>query len=353
MSKQVNPRRTYKSAGVDIDSGNALVEDIKPLAASTARAGSYGSIGSFGALFDIAAAGYKDPILVSGTDGVGTKLLMAIETNIYDTIGIDLVAMCANDVLAQGAEPLFFLDYFACGTLDRKIARDVVKGISDGCKQASCALAGGETAEMPGMYAQDHFDLAGFCVGAVERSKLLPSGVIPGDIVVGLPTSGAHANGYSLIRKVIKETGAELRAPAPFDPNIELGKLLMQPTRIYVKEAMNALNSGGKIKAFAHITGGGLVENVARILPNQTDVIIDARNWELPPLFYWLHKSGNIELKELYRTFNCGIGFIIVIAADMEPELKEVFGSDAIQIGKILPGNESSSSNCKLIGLEL
>ena len=352
MSKQANPRTTYKSAGVDIDSGNALVENIKPIVAGTARLGSHGKIGSFGGLFDLSATTYKDPVLVSGTDGVGTKLLIAIESKIYDTIGIDLVAMCANDVLSQGAEPLFFLDYFSCGKLDISIAENVIKGIADGCLEAGCALIGGETAEMPGMYSKDHFDLAGFCVGAVERSNILPTNnVKSGDIVFGLPSSGAHANGYSLIRKIINETDSDLLEPAPFDKHKILAEVLLRPTRIYVKEAIKVIQSNIKIKAFAHITGGGLVENITRVLPDSTNLIINTDSWELPPLFQWLHKCGNLDFIELYRTFNCGIGFAIIINPDEEISLRELLDFEPIKIGEIVDGNTANPPSCKLLGL--
>lgn len=305
----------YKSAGVDIDVGDRLVRTIGPLAKSTARPGADGALGGFGGLFDLKAAGFTDPILVSGADGVGTKLKLAIATGRHDTIGIDLVAMCANDVLAQGAEPLFFLDYFATGVLREDVAASVVAGVADGCRQAGCALVGGETAEMPGMYAEGDYDLAGFCVGAAERGALLPRDVADGDVLIGLASSGAHSNGYSLIRKIVEDTNAHLDAPAPFDAAIDLGAALLAPTRIYVK-AVTPLIRAGDIKAFAHITGGGLTDNTPRVMPSGLAPQYDDRALSLPPLFAWLQDAGAVSDADMRRTFNCGIGGVVVCAPE-------------------------------------
>ena len=355
-SEPAIPSRTYKSAGVDIAAGNALVSAIKPLVEATARPGVMGSFGGFGGLFDPAKAGYRDPVLVSSTDGVGTKLLLALATGHHDTIGIDLVGMCANDVLAQGAEPLFFLDYFACGKLEGDTAAAVVAGIAEGCRQAGCALIGGETAEMPGMYAPGHYDLAGFCVGAVERESILPrSDLCAGDVVLGVPSSGAHANGYSLIRRIVDEEQADLTAPAPFDASVTLGDALMAPTRLYIKEALAAIKASNGVKAFAHITGGGLLENVPRVLPTGLNVDIDANAWALPPLFKWLLEQGNVAPLELCRTFNCGIGLVVVAAPDAAPAIIDAFNGEAIEIGVVTPGDTSKTDEpaaCRMVGLE-
>ena len=289
---------------MDIDAGNALVEAIKPLAKATARKGSDAGLGGFGAFFDLKAAGYTDPILVATTDGVGTKLKIAIEANQHGTIGIDLVAMCVNDLVVQGAEPLLFLDYFATGKLDVENGRQIVAGISDGCLQAGCALVGGETAEMPGMYAKGDYDLAGFAVGAVERGRQITgSDVKAGDVVLGLGSSGVHSNGYSLVRKVVSVAGLDYSAKAPFDPSKTLGEALLAPTRIYVKSCLAAIRAGG-VKALAHITGGGLLENIPRVLPKDLACEIDAASWQQPPVFGWLRKTAGIDAQEMARTFN-------------------------------------------------
>jgi phosphoribosylformylglycinamidine cyclo-ligase len=310
----------YKKAGVDIDAGDRLVKAIGPLAKATARPGADGSLGGFGGLFDLKAAGFEDPILVSGTDGVGTKLKIAFDTGIHNTIGIDLVAMCANDVLAQGAVPLFFLDYFACGKLDEGVAEAVISGIADGCKQCGAALIGGETAEMPGMYPDGEYDLAGFCVGAAERGTLLPlhdgqGAMKAGDVLIGLPSSGAHSNGYSLIRKIVAESGADWHAPAPFNASESLAEALLKPTRLYVK-ALEPLLAAKQIKGFAHITGGGLTDNVPRILPKGLAVSYDDDALTLPPLFQWLQETGKVSDADMRRTFNCGIGGVVVVSKD-------------------------------------
>ena len=306
---------TYRDAGVDIDAGNALVEAIKPLAKATRRLGADADLGGFGALFDLKRAGFTDPLLVASTDGVGTKLKIAIDTGRHETIGIDLVAMCVNDLLAQGAEPLFFLDYFACGKLDVAAARTVVSGIAEGCREAGCALIGGETAEMPGMYAAKDYDLAGFSVGAVERGALLPRGDIAiGDVLIGLPSSGPHSNGYSLIRRLVASEGLSWDAPAPFAPGRSIAEALLTPTRIYVKPVLSALRETGAIKAVAHITGGGLIENLPRVLPGGVAAQIDLSSWTAPALFGWLARAGKLETTELLRTFNAGIGLVIVAA---------------------------------------
>jgi phosphoribosylformylglycinamidine cyclo-ligase len=308
---------TYASAGVDIDAGDALVEAIKPLAKSTARPGANADLGGFGGAFDLKAAGFKDPVLVSGTDGVGTKLRLAIDTGIVGTVGIDLVAMCVNDVLAQGAEPLFFLDYFATGKLDPARGAEIVKGIAQGCRMAGCALIGGETAEMPGMYEGEDFDLAGFVVGAAERGHLLPreSDMVPGDMLIGLASSGAHSNGYSLIRRVIEHAGLEFDSEAPFAPGRKLGEALLEPTRIYVKSLMPLVRAG-QIKGLAHITGGGITENTPRMLPGQLSFEVDYASFERPAVFRWLESAGGIAEAEMRRTFNCGIGMIAAVAAE-------------------------------------
>jgi phosphoribosylformylglycinamidine cyclo-ligase len=311
----INTSPLYKAAGVDIDAGEALVDAIKPLAASTRRKGADASLGGFGALFDLKAAGFTDPILVSSTDGVGTKLKIAIETGRHDGVGIDLVAMVVNDILVQGAEPLFFLDYYATGKLDVAVATKVVAGIAEGCRQAGCALTGGETAEMPGMYAAKDYDLAGFAVGAAERGRLLPRDVKPGDVLLGIESSGVHSNGFSLVRKVIADNGLTFESPAPFDASKPLAEILMQPTRIYVKSCMPLVREG-LIKAMAHITGGGLVDNIPRVLPDGTDAIIDANGWALPPVFRWLKSAGRIDDAEMARAFNCGIGLVVVVAKE-------------------------------------
>jgi len=305
----------YKKAGVDIDAGERLVDAIGPLAKATARPGADAALGGFGGLFDLKAAGFKDPILVSGTDGVGTKLKIAFETGLHDTIGVDLVAMCVNDVLAQGAEPLFFLDYFATGKLDEKTAARVVAGIARGCAEAGCALVGGETAEMPGMYGPGEYDLAGFCVGAAERSRLLPRKVFAGDIMIGLASSGAHSNGYSLIRKIAADAGATYDAPAPFDASKTLGEALIAPTRIYVKSILGLLDDE-RVKAFAHITGGGLTDNTPRVLTDDLAPNFDDAALGLPPLFQWLKEAGGLSEAEMRRTFNCGVGGVVVTAPD-------------------------------------
>ncbi|MGB8313556.1 MAG: phosphoribosylformylglycinamidine cyclo-ligase [Aestuariivirga sp.] len=307
---------TYADAGVDISAGNALVEAIKPLARSTRRKGADSALGGFGGLFDLKACGYKDPVLVAANDGVGTKLRVAIETGLHYGVGIDLVAMSVNDLIVQGAEPLFFLDYFATGKLDVAQAREVIAGISEGCKQARCGLIGGETAEMPGMYHGKDYDLAGFAVGAVERKRILPSkDVGPGDVILGLASSGPHSNGYSLIRKIVEMSGLGYDAPAPFAEEKTLGEALLVPTRIYVRSLLKAFQKFKSIKALAHITGGGFLENIPRVLPKSCVAEIDLDAVPFLPVFGWLQEIGGTPEREMLRTFNCGIGMIAVVKA--------------------------------------
>lgn len=304
---------SYRDAGVDIDAGDRLVENIKPFAKRTMRPEVLGDLGGFGALVEIGKK-YQNPVLVSGTDGVGTKLKLAFDWDKHDTVGIDLVAMSVNDILVQGAEPLFFLDYFACGKLDVARATDVIKGIAQGCEESGCALIGGETAEMPGMYPEGEYDLAGFAVGVVEKERVINGRSIQaGDVVLGLASNGAHSNGYSLIRKIIERDQPDL--DAEFDNGKTLREAVIAPTRLYVKPILAALKQF-EIKGMAHITGGGITENVPRILPENTVAQIDAKAWELPKLFQWLQKAGNVETQEMYRTFNCGIGMVVVVAAE-------------------------------------
>lgn len=307
---------TYKSAGVDIDAGSALVEAIKPLAAGTARPGAGACLGGFGALFDLKAAGFKDPLLVATTDGVGTKLKIAIAIDRHDGIGIDLVAMCVNDLVVEGAEPLFFLDYYATGALSVEAGRTIIASIAAGCRIAGCALIGGETAEMPGLYAAGDYDLAGFAVGAVERELVLTGGGAQvGDVVLGLASSGLHSNGFSLVRRVVSECGLDYASEAPFLRGQRLGDALLTPTRIYVRSCLAALASGG-VRALAHITGGGLIDNVPRTLPEHLAIEIDTRAWPLPPVFRWLAKATHLPAAELARTFNCGIGMVLTVAGE-------------------------------------
>ena len=307
---------TYRDAGVDIEAGNALVDAIGPMAKATARAGVMGGLGGFGALFDLKAAGYDDPVLVSGTDGVGTKLMLAFATGRHDTIGIDLVAMCANDVLAQGAEPLFFLDYFATGKLESGVAEQVVAGIAEGCRQAGCALIGGETAEMPGMYPPGHYDLAGFVVGAVDRNRMLPrlDAMAAGDVLIGLTSSGPHSNGYSLIRKVVERAGIDLTAPCSFAAG-SWTDVLLAPTRLYSKPVLPLIKTG-QVKGLAHITGGGLTENAPRMCPDRLAPKINYEAWSPPAIFDWLATEGGIEDAEMQRTFNLGIGMVLAVSPD-------------------------------------
>ncbi len=331
-------RDAYAKAGVHIDAGNELVEAIKPLAKATSRPGADAALGGFGALFDLKATGYKDPILVSSTDGVGTKLRIAIESGRHDTVGIDLVAMCVNDLVVAGAEPLFFLDYFATGRLDVETARAVVKGIAEGCKQTGCALVGGETAEMPGMYEGKDYDLAGFAVGAVERDAILPRGdVKAGDVVLGLASNGVHSNGFSLVRKVVEQEGLAWDAPAPFDPSRGLAEALLEPTRLYVKPLLPALR-GGLLKALAHITGGGLLENIPRVLPQGLGVWLSAANWPVPPVFKWLAKQSGASGTDMARTFNCGIGMVVIVAPEKVEEVSALLtnaGEKVFRIGEV------------------
>jgi phosphoribosylformylglycinamidine cyclo-ligase len=333
---------TYAQAGVDIDAGAALVEAIKPLARATARPGVAGGLGGFGALFDLKAAGYEDPLLVSTTDGVGTKLKIAIETGLHDTVGIDLVAMCVNDLLAQGAEPLLFLDYFATGKLDVATATRVVAGIAEGCKLAGCALVGGETAEMPGMYADGEYDLAGFNVGAVNRDGVLPKldTQRAGDVLIGLSSSGPHSNGYSMVRKVVERSGLAWDAPCPFAEGLTLAQALMAPTRIYVKSTM-ALIKAGQIKGLAHITGGGLIENPPRAIAEGLVPRFDWNAWEMPAVFQWLQATGGISEHEMRRTFNCGVGLLLIVGKDAAPEVLAALleaGEDAFVCGELAAG---------------
>lgn len=330
---------TYAQAGVDIDAGNALVERIKPAAKRTTRAGSMSGLGGFGALFDLKAAGYTDPILVAATDGVGTKLRIAIDTGNVDTIGIDLVAMCVNDLVCQGAEPLLFLDYFATGKLDVDQAARIIEGIATGCEQSGCALIGGETAEMPGMYHKGDFDLAGFAVGAMERGADLPAGVQAGDVLLGLASNGVHSNGYSFVRKVVELSGLGWDAACPFADGT-LGEALLAPTRLYVKQALAAIRAGG-VHALAHITGGGLTENPPRVLPEGLACEIDLSSWQLPPVFRWMATQANMAQPELLKTFNCGIGMILVVAADRAEALTTLLaeaGETVIPLGRVVEG---------------
>ena len=330
---------TYAQAGVDIDAGAALVERIKPLARSTRRSGSEPSLGGFGALFDLKAAGYDDPLLVTTTDGVGTKLKLAIETGRHGTVGIDLVGMCVNDLLAQGAEPLMFLDYYATGKLDVEAAAAVVAGIAEGCRQANCALVGGETAEMPGMYAEGDYDMAGFCVGAVDRDKVLPrlSDQKAGDILIGLASSGPHSNGYSLIRRIVERSGLAWEAPSPFREGQTLAQALLEPTRIYIRTVLPHLKAG-RVKGLAHITGGGLVENPPRAIAEGLVPRFDWNAWTLPPVFAWLQETGGVAEAEMRRTFNCGLGLVLVVDPDDVTEVLEGLvraGEDAFVVGEL------------------
>ncbi len=340
---------TYADAGVSIDAGNALVKAIGPLARSTARPGADAELGGFGGLFDLKAAGFKDPLLVAANDGVGTKLKLAIDLNRHGGVGIDLVAMCANDLIVQGAEPLFFLDYFATGALDNDVAESVVASIAEGCRRAGCALIGGETAEMPGMYAPGDYDLAGFCVGAVERGELIDgSKVAPGDTIVGIASSGVHSNGFSLVRRIIAERKWDLQAEAPFLPGVSFGEALLESTRIYVK-ALLPLVRDGLIHGLAHITGGGLLENVPRVLPKGCRATIDARSWEFPPLFALLQDGGSIAAEEMARTFNCGIGMVAIVAsqdADTVMSRLQECGERASVIGAV----EAGTRGCTVAG---
>ncbi|WP_299922169.1 phosphoribosylformylglycinamidine cyclo-ligase [uncultured Pelagimonas sp.] len=338
-----NKGLTYAQAGVDIDAGNALVERIKPAAKRTNRSGVMAGLGGFGALFDLKDAGYSDPILVGATDGVGTKLRIAIDTGHVDGVGIDLVAMCVNDLVCQGAEPLFFLDYFATGKLDTETAARVVEGIAEGCVRSGCALIGGETAEMPGMYPAGDFDLAGFSVGAMERGTALPAGVAEGDVLLGLGSDGVHSNGYSLVRKLVEVSGLGWDADCPWDEGT-LGAALLTPTRLYVTQCLAAIRAGG-VHALAHITGGGLTENLPRVLPEGMGANIDLGAWEMPGVFKWMQATGNIETSEMLKTFNCGIGMILVVSADQADALQTLLteaGETVARLGSV-KGSEGVS----------
>ncbi len=327
---------SYKDAGVDIDAGNELVKRITPLANSTSREGAISSLGGFGALFDLKAAGYDDPILVAATDGVGTKLKIAIDAKILNFVGIDLVAMCVNDLICQGAEPLFFLDYLSTGKLDVKLAEQIVTGIVAGCKEAKIALIGGETAEMPGMYQKEEFDLAGFAVGALNRGKELPNNIEPGDIIIGLASSGVHSNGYSLVRRIFKNNGLDLNSPSPFSKH-SFGRDLLEPTKIYVSDILRLINCD-LVKGAAHITGGGITENLPRVLSKQLGAQIDVSSWPLLNIFKWLFEKGSLDQGESLKTFNCGIGMIIIVSKEKKPIVLKMLNKkaeNAFDIGKI------------------
>lgn len=348
MSTEEQPGKnglTYAQAGVDIDAGNLLVEKIKPLVRSTRRPGADGEIGGFGGLFDLKAAGFKDPVLVAANDGVGTKLKIAIDAGVHDTVGIDLVAMCVNDLVVQGAEPLFFLDYFATGKLDPDQGAAIVGGIAEGCLQAGCALIGGETAEMPGMYRDGDYDLAGFAVGAAERNQLLPTGDIEeGDIILGLASSGVHSNGFSLVRRIVELSGLGWDADAPFETGKTLGQALLTPTRIYVKALLAAIRETNAIKALAHITGGGFPDNIPRVLPKNLTASIDLSAINVPAVFSWLAKTGGVERDEMLRTFNCGIGMIVVVSpehADTVLAALNAQGEKTVRLGTMIARAES------------
>jgi phosphoribosylformylglycinamidine cyclo-ligase len=337
---------TYADAGVDIDAGNLMVEKIKPAVRSTRRPGADGEIGGFGGLFDLKAAGFTDPVLVAANDGVGTKVKIAIESGLHSTVGIDLVAMCVNDLIVQGAEPLFFLDYFATGKLDPDQGAEIVQGIAEGCRQAGCALIGGETAEMPGLYSGGDYDLAGFAVGAAERGSLLPRpDVSTGDVLLGLASSGVHSNGFSLVRRIVELSGLKWSDPAPFDPAKTLGDALLAPTRIYVKSLLSTLKSVDGIKAFAHITGGGFPDNIPRVLPDNLTAEVNLSAIQVPPVFSWLAKTGGVAPNEMLRTFNCGIGMIAVVAAQAAEEVAtrlNAEGEKVVLLGKLI---ENSGQN--------
>jgi phosphoribosylformylglycinamidine cyclo-ligase len=348
MSDKSTPRSglTYKDAGVDIDAGEALVTRIAPAAKATRRPGADAALGGFGGLFDLKAAGFADPMLVAATDGVGTKLKLAIETGLFEGIGQDLVAMCVNDIVVQGAEPLFFLDYYATGKLELDAAATVIEGIARACKDSGCALIGGETAEMPGLYAKGDFDLAGFAVGAVERGAMLPktAEMRAGDVLIGLASSGVHSNGYSLVRRVVADAGLPLDAPAPFDSTRKLGEALLTPTRLYVKAALAAIRSGG-VRGLAHITGGGITENLPRALPDGLNAEVDLAAWTPASVFGWLAQTASIVPEEMLRTFNCGIGMVAIVCADDADATLRAFndaGERAFRIGTLIKGDGES-----------
>jgi len=347
MSSTSNISLSYRDAGVDIDAGDALVEAIKPFAKRTMREGVMGGLGGFGAMFEISKK-YKEPVLVSGTDGVGTKLKLAFELNRHDTVGIDLVAMSVNDILVQGAEPLFFLDYFACGKLDVAIATDVIKGVAQGCEQAGCALIGGETAEMPSMYPAGEYDLAGFAVGAVEKSKIIDgTKIAPGDVILGLASSGAHSNGYSLVRKIISVAKPDLNDDFH---GRKLADVLMEPTRIYVKPLL-ALMASMEVKGMVHITGGGLVENIPRVLQPHLMAVLESSAWDMPPLFKWLQQHGGVADAEMHRVFNCGIGMTVIVAkenADAAIAQLQAAGETVMRIGEIRARTEDQAQTIVL-----
>lgn len=338
MSQNSAKSDAYAKAGVNIDAGNALVERIKPMAKSTARKGANAALGGFGAFFDVKACGYKDPLIVSSNDGVGTKLKIAIETGLHDGVGVDCVAMCVNDLVVSGAEPLFFLDYFAAGKLDVDVAARVIAGVAEGCRQAGCALVGGETAELPGLYAVGDYDLAGFSVGAVERDGVIDgSAMQAGDVVLGLASNGVHSNGFSLVRKIVGDGGHDYNKPAPFDATQSLAQALLAPTRIYVKQLLGLMREV-KVRGMAHITGGGLLENVPRVVPKGLGVSIHCARWDMPPVFRWLAREGNVDTTSMIRTFNCGIGMVVVVAAGDAQKAKaalEAQGEKVFDIGVV------------------
>jgi phosphoribosylformylglycinamidine cyclo-ligase len=338
----------YAAAGVDIDAGNRMVELIKPLVRATARPGTGAEIGGFGGLFDLKAAGFSDPVLVAATDGVGTKVKIAIETLRHDTIGIDLVAMSVNDLVVQGAEPLFFLDYFSCGKLDPIIGAAVVKGIAAACREAGCALIGGETAEMPGVYQGSDYDLAGFAVGAVGRNEILPrSDIAKGDVVVGLASSGVHSNGFSLVRKIAADAGLSFDRPAPFDPSRSLGDALLTPTRLYVRACLAAIRATKAVKALAHITGGGVIENIPRVLPRGLGVILSLDRVPVLPVFKWLAAAGKVSEHEMLRTFNCGIGMVAVLdrgSADAVTKVLIENGETVVPLGEVVAAADAGAA---------
>ena len=339
MADQKHTGMTYADAGVDIDAGNAMVDAIKPLVRATARPGADAVIGGFGGLFDLKAAGFKDPVLVAANDGVGTKVMIAIEAGRHETIGIDLVAMSVNDLIVQGAEPLFFLDYFATGKLEPHVGAEVVKGIAKGCQESGCALIGGETAEMPGLYKKGDYDLAGFAVGAAERGTLLPRpDVKAGDILLGLPSSGVHSNGYSLVRRIVEKSGLTYASPCPFETGKSLCEALLEPTRLYVKPILAALKATTGIKALAHITGGGFIDNIPRVLPDGLAAHLDLDAIKVPPVFGWLSKIGGVVQEEMLRTFNCGIGMIVVVDPAQAQAVTDAFiaaGEKPVRVGAL------------------